>query len=439
MITNLITFLKTDIWKIRLSDITGIKSFFIKQLRVVLLSTRGFDEDKCSLKASALTFYTLLSVVPVLAMAFGIAKGFGFEEMLETQLLSRLQGQEEAVQKIIEFSHALLENTKGGLIAGIGVAILFWTIIKLLGNIEQSFNDIWGIRKSRTMGRKFSDYLSAMLICPLLFIMAGSLTVAVSGQVRIIVSKISVLTVFSPLIFAVLKLLPYGLVWLLFTFAYIFMPNTKVKLGAGLMGGIVAGTFFQVLQWAYISFQIGVAKYNAIYGGFAALPLFLIWLEISWLIVLLGAEISFAHQNVHTYEFEPDSRSVSNAFKMLLSLRIVHLIVKHFQQGAPPLTANDIVEALEVPVRLVHQIMDELASSGIVNEVMQESDRSVGYQPARSIEGITIVSVMEAIAKNGSDDFPLTSSRELEKISHSLESFRHQMTGSSDNICLKDI
>jgi membrane protein len=207
-IARITRFITTDIWRIRADSLTLSQSLIIKPLRVAVLAMRGFDENKCSLKASALTFYTLMSIVPVAAMAFGIAKGFGFEAKLQQQLMGKLQGQEEVIRRIIEFAHKLLEDTKGGLVAGVGIVVLFWTVIKLLGNIEASFNDIWGIQKSRSIARKFSDYLSAMLLCPLLFIVAGSLNVAISGKVAIATRHIEVLRTVGPVIHAGLKCSP---------------------------------------------------------------------------------------------------------------------------------------------------------------------------------------------------------------------------------------
>ncbi len=282
MLSKVINFLKTDIWRIRLKNYPRRKSFFLRQLRIIVLAVRGFAEDKCKFRASALTFYSLLSVVPVIAMMFGIAKGFGLEKRVETELLQKMQGQEEVAKKVIDFANSLLENASGGFIAGVGVAFLFWAIIKVLSNIENSFNDIWGVKKPRTLGRKFSDYLSMMLVCPFLLIMASSATLAISSQIRDIIQQFSVFSAIGPLIMFLLKLLPYCTIWIMFTFVFIFMPNTKVKLRSGFLAGVVAGTIFQITQWVYINFQIGAAKYSAIYGSFAALPLFLLWLQISW-------------------------------------------------------------------------------------------------------------------------------------------------------------
>ena len=212
MISKVIHFITTDIWRIRLKDFSQSKSFFVKQLRILLLVVRGFDEDKCYLKASALTFYSLLSIVPVIAMVFGIAKGFGFQEVLQKDLLEKFPAQEEVLIQVFNFAQSLLENTKGGFVAGIGVVILFWTVIKVLGNIEKSFNDIWGVKKSRTWGRKFSDYLSVMLIGPLLLILSSSTTVFITTQVTFITEKFALLGTISSIIFLALKILPYCMI-----------------------------------------------------------------------------------------------------------------------------------------------------------------------------------------------------------------------------------
>ncbi|HQQ61563.1 MAG TPA: YihY/virulence factor BrkB family protein, partial [Kiritimatiellia bacterium] len=308
---QLVNFFKNDIWRIRSSRLPRGKSFFLNLLRVVILSIRGFDEDKCQLRASALTFYSLISIVPVLAMAFGIAKGFGFEKVLEAQLREKLSGHEEILNNVIAFSHSLLQNTQGGLIAGVGLVMLFWAVLKVLGHIEYSFNDIWGVKQQRSLSRKFADYLSLMLVCPVMLILSGGVTVFITTQVELILEKFAILGGFSPIVFFILEGLPYTMMWGLFTFLYLFMPNTKVRFASAFIAGILAGTIFQAVQWGYITFQVGVVKYNAIYGSFAALPLFLVWLQASWLIVLYGAEFAFAYQNVDTYEYEPDALAAS--------------------------------------------------------------------------------------------------------------------------------
>ncbi len=372
-------------------------------------------------------------------MAFGIAKGFGVQKKLETELLEKMPAQEEVVMNIVNFAHSLLENTKGGVIAGVGVVFIFWTVIKMIGNIETSFNDIWGVKKSRSIGRKFSDYLSIMLLSPLLFTMSSSINVFIASQVKLITQKIALLGTVSSLIFAGLKLLPYCFIWILFTFLYIFMPNTKVTFKAGIIAGIISGTTYQLVQWGYINFQIGVAKYNAIYGSFAALPLFLIWLQISWLVVLFGAEITFAHQNVETYEFESDSLQISNSFKTLLSLRITHLLVHNFYEGEKPATAAQISQALKIPIRLVRQILYELTDSGILSETRDEGNGFIAYQPAKSIDKLTVKYIIDALDKRGTNTVPVAESSELKKLAECLDTFSDTLDKLPANISLKDI
>lgn len=438
MLSKLITFLKTDIWRIRLKSYPRSKSFFLRQLRIIVLAVRGFDEDKCAFRASALTFYSLLSVVPVIAMMFGVAKGFGLEKRVETEILKRMQGQDEVAKRIINFANSLLENASGGFIAGIGVAFLFWSIIKVLSNIEHSFNDIWGVKTPRSIGRKFSDYLSMMLLCPFLLVMASSTTVLISSQVQIIIQKYSVFSALGPVIFLLLKLLPYCTLWITFTFVFIFMPNTKIKLKSGLLAGIVAGTCFQLTQWIYINFQIGAAKYGAIYGSFAALPLFLLWLQVSWLVVLFGAELSFAHQNVETYEFEQDSLSASYSFKKQLSLLVTHLLIKSFCKAEPPLDAEKISHTLEIPIRLVRQILFELVESGILSEVRKDN-KDVAYQPAVDVGKLSIKFIVESLENRGISNIPVGKTEELDKLSSCLKTFAADIEKSPANVLLKDL
>jgi membrane protein len=440
-ITRAVKFMTTDIWRVRLEDLPFGKSFLIKQLRIIILTLRGFDENKCFLRASSLTFYTLLSIVPVAAMLFGIAKGFGFEKMLRKELFERFAGeaQQEVLTKVIEFAESMLQATKGGLIAGIGLVILFWSVIKVLSYIETSLNDIWEIKENRTWGRKFSDYLAVMIISPLLIIVSSSATVFITSQITQLTNQIKLLGMISPLIFLSFKLIPYVLIWILFSVIYILMPNTKVTLKAGIAAGIIAGTIFQIVQWGYISFQVGAARYNAIYGSFAALPLFLMWVQISWWVVLFGAELSFASQNVGTYEYEPDSSKVSHAFKKLVTLQVAHLLIRNFSGCEPPLTDSQISMRLEMPIRLLHQILYDLVESGLFIETRTKDDNTFGYQPACDINKLTIKSILEAIERHGTDDIPVAQTEELAVLSDSLKQFNQEMGNSPANKLLKDI
>ncbi|MDD5064496.1 MAG: YihY/virulence factor BrkB family protein [Phycisphaerae bacterium] len=439
MFAKLMNFVKRDIWRIRLKDHPRSKSFAIRLIRIIVLAFRGFDENKCRFRASALTFYSLLSIVPVIALMFGIAKGFGLQERMASQILEKMKGHEEVANRIIAFANSLLDRASGGVVAGIGVVFLFWTIISLLGSVEGSFNDIWGVVKPRTFGRKFSDYLITMLVCPILLVVAGGVTVFLCGQIQTIIEKIPVLRNFGPVFWYVMKLLPYITVWVSFTFIFIFMPNTKVRFVSGLIAGIVAGALFQFVQWAYVNFQVQITTRYAIYGSFAALPLFLLWLQMSWLIVLFGAEVSFAHQNVETYEFEPDCLSVSKLFKKQLSLLIVQRSVKKFCNAEKPVDARWFSHELEIPIRLVRQILYELSEAGVLSEVGNGKYNEFAYQPAVDVEKITIKFVIDRLEQYGTTDIPVAKVSELDKLSNCLRQFGETIEKSPANVLLKDL
>ncbi len=442
MVSRIIYFFRTGIWEIRLKDLSPLKAFFIKYLRIILLASRGFIRDNCQKTTSVLTYYSLLNIVPVVAVAFAIAKGFGLEKLIEKQILQmadKANWQADVTNQIISFSHKLLEQAKGGLIAGIGVVLLFWTVISILGKIEESLNDIWEVGKSRTLVRKFSDYIAMMVFTPVLFIISSSTTVLVASQVKVIVNKIALLGVFSSVIFFLLNLLPYVSIWVLLTMLYILMPNTRIPLKSAILGGIAAGTITQIVQWLYIKFQIGAASYGAIYGSFAALPLFLAMLQMSWMIFLFGAEIAYANEHYETFGFHPDYSGMSVSSKKLLMLRIFHLLTKKFSLGEKPSSVSQIAHALEIPVRLVRQFLHELSDVGLVVETAKGIKGEVAFQPGRTIENITVKFALDEYEKYGTTKIPDYQSDEAVKISNYLKDISETIEKSPANVRLKEI
>jgi membrane protein len=432
-------FVQEDVWKTPLHDKSKRYSFLIHQIRTILLAIRGFMDDRVSLRASALTYYTLLSMVPIAAMAFGVAIGFGFDNKMEEFIIANFKGQEEVMNRIIDMSYNVLEGVEGGLLAGIGLVVLIWSVMQVLTNIENSFNAIWQIKKPRTFFRKLSDYLSIMMFAPVLIILSSSLSVYISTRIESVAQNIEVIQTVSPFVDSALKLLPYTLVWLLFTLIYMIMPNTKVKFKYALIAGIIAGTIFQVTQWGYIHFQVGVSKYSTLYGTFAALPLFLAWLQISWLIVLLGAEISFAYQNVEKYEFEAGSLNISNHDKRLVSLFLMRNIIKNFQEGKESLTSTHLSQELGIPMRLVRDLMFNLVKSNLVNETLTISPRENGYQPAIDINLIDIKFVLDRLDAIGTDQVTVNESESWLRLANVHEELINSMKASDSNVLLKDI
>ncbi len=444
MLREIKHFFNTTLWSVALSTKSGRQRMWIKLLRVLALAVRGFREDKIGLRSSALTVFSLLAVVPVVALAFGIAKGFGLKSYLEEQIKLyvsglNMTGQEEVLDRIIDFANSFLDNTSGGIIAGIGLIILLWSVFKVFSNIEGSFNAIWQIRKSRSWFRKFSDYFSLMLIGPVVVIISSSALVFIRTQLEQIASEMNVISFFEPVLLFLVQLIPYVLIWLFFTFLYVFMPNTRVRFRSGFIGALVAGTAFVIVQHVFINFQIGVSRYNAIYGSFAALPLFIIGLQISWLIVLLGAEISFADQNLEQYEFESDIENMSVYSKKMIALIITHLLVKNFVKAEKPLTAEEISHQLKIPIRLVRKMLFELVDCRILSEIVSPNTKERAYQPGQDPDNLTISFVIEKLEHSGKEGMIHFREPSQEKIRKIVEDFSEKTKDTEATMLLKDL
>ena len=393
----MIRFFKTTIWTIRLADHTPVTRGMIKTARIAILSFRYFLKNNCMLRASALTYYTLLSIIPVAALAFAIAKGFGLYAKLEEWLRNTLADKPEIANKIIEFATTLLDSAKGGVIAGFGAIALLIITVRLMMQIENSLNDIWGVKTGRTIIRKISDYLSIVLLCPLLIIVSTGITVYATMRLSSMVKDFPGISDSMMVLLALSsKALPFVMTWLVFTFVYIFIPNTKVKILPALTGGLIGGLLYYVVQTLYLAAQFTVAKYNAIYGSFAALPLFLIWLQMSWTFILLGAEIAFSCQNVSSYEGTPGEGDVGLTRKNIYAIKIMRLCAVAFKSKLTPMTDVEISRRLEIPVRTTRLILYELTCVRLLSKVILD-DHIETYQAAVPPETLTPVTVIRAL------------------------------------------
>lgn len=401
-----------------------------------MLAIKGFNEDNCLLKASALTYYTLFSIVPVIALAFAIAKGFGYQEDLKRQILEKFSDQQDILTQSFGYADKMLANTQGGLIAGIGIVLLLWAVMKLLGSIENSFNEIWEIKRDRTWVRKITDYLSIMLIAPICLVLSGAITVGIKTSIEAVSSTYVSL---SPIAYILLKLLAFSLIWAIFTFIYIALPNTKVNFKAGAMGALVAAILFELLQWVYLASQVGVAQYNAIYGSFAALPLFLIWVQYSWYVMLFGSELAFANQNVDHYELENDITNISDRYKRVIALLIANYVVKNFNEGKPALTAIQIAKKLDLPVRLARAIINEFTEVGIFSEVRTGTEKETGYQPGISDTKLTVKFIIDKLDEKGVNQLPIEDSKELAIVNSLMKDMDDVLNTTKGNMPVKDL
>lgn len=438
-IKNKIKYLTEDIWRVPLGDLPKRQSFLVREVRILVLAFKGFREDKVQLRASALTFNTLLSIIPVAAIAFGIAQSFGFKQRLEVEIRNALVGHEEVMNWILNTTENFLSSSSGGFIAGIGLLILFWSVMQVLNHIEKSFNHIWQIKKARPWVRKFADYLSIMVVAPLFLVVSGSATVYLNTTMNNISEQAAVLSTIKPALIFLFKFIPYVIMWLVLTMLYMVMPNTRVKFKSAFVAGVIAGTIFQLVQLLYINSQIGVSKYSAIYGSFAAFPLFIVWMQISWLIVLMGAEISFANQNVNRYEFEYESLSINSYQKRILTLMIMNIIVKRFLSGDSPVSASHLSRTMQVPVRLAREILYNLNNAGLITEINIDKPRDRLYQPAMDTSRLKVDYVLAKIDRSGGEDIPVKKTNEYRKITELVNDFGKKVSESSSNILIGDI
>jgi membrane protein len=444
--TNLISWVLTQIkrindtiWHTPLSEISKGKTFVIKQLRIIMIAAKGFSNDKVQLRASALTYYSLLSVIPVVAIAFAIAKGFSLDQNLEEMITKEFASHQEVLNWLLQSARSALDQTRGGYLAGVGMVILFWSVMALLNHIENSFNHIWQIRSSRPWYRKFTDYLTIMLIAPVFIILSGSITVFVSTYLTEFISKAAILEYFKPLVTFLVKIAPYILTWVALTVLFMIMPNTKVKFMPAMISGIIAGTAVQILQWFYIDLQFGITKLSAIYGSFAAIPLFILWLQYTWLIILLGAELAFANQNISNYEFESEALNVSNFQKRALVLMIMHMIISKFAVGERPISAESIATQLKIPVRLVREILQDLSSVSLVSVIHENDRKERQYQPALDINKLSVSYVFSKMDKHGNENITVNKNKDYDKVFSMLEKFERLVAKSDSNILIKDL
>lgn len=428
-------FFSYDIWRLTEEEVSGVRHYLMNIAKTLILSVRFFLNDRLQEKASALTYNTMLAIVPVLALLLAVSRGFGFQNVLEQQLLEFFPGQEKLITFTFEFVDNYLQQAKSGVIVGVGLIFLVWAVISLISNIETVFNNIWQVKRSRNILRKVTDYTSMVLVIPILIIASSGMSLFVSTSINLPYFQF----IFDPIIMTVVQIAPYVITCLLFTVVYMAIPNTRVKFLNALWAGLVAGIAFQVFQYFYINGQIWVSKYNAIYGSFAALPLLLLWVQLSWLICLFGAEMAYASQNIRNFNFEQDSKNISRRYYDFILLLIATIVVKRFQKQLPPLTTEEISNNYQIPSKLAAQIIGRLVDIGILSEVVNDNDRIHAWQPAMDIHQITVGLVMQRLDVQGSEDFKVDRDFQFSQEWEVLVNCRQEQMNKANTILLMDL
>lgn len=374
----------------------------INTVKTLSLSVSSFLNTDLQTKACAMAFRTMLALVPALALIFAIGRGFGFQHILEDELFGLFPGQRDAIGESLKYVDSYLNSATEGMFVGVGLVFLLYTMISLLSSVEDTFNGIWGIKNSRSVWRQITDYTAMLLILPVLMICASGLTFFMSNTLQSVFN----FPFMTPLIGIILKAASWVFIWLFFAAAYLLIPNTKVRLTNALIAGVFAGTGFMILQWLFVSGQIYVTRYNAIYGSFAFFPLLLIWLQLTWIVCLSGAVLCYSSQNIFQFSFSNEIKAISANYHRKVSVAIASVIVQAYTRGDTPPSVGDISRRYGIPVRLVGEIIDELQNAHIVNRVVIDEKRELyGFAPAMPVETLSVGKLLTLLANQGRKNF----------------------------------
>ncbi len=433
MIKQLIKFITTGIWELDENKYKSrSKRWAVRQFKILTITAKGFGAHTLNIRSAALTFYALMAIVPIAAVVFGVVKGFGIDQKFIESLHTSMPQYNTLIDYVIEFADNLIQRTKGGWLMGVGSVVFLWAIIKVFSNIESSFNHIWEVHKSRSLARKMSDYLTIIFIAPLLWVASNSLSIYLKSTIAYYTGNTVIEFLYTVASFIA--------AWFMFTFVYKMMPNTKVKFSCALNAGIIAGTIFQIFQIVYLYIQSEVSAYNAIYGSFAALPLFLIWMQASWQILLFGTELSYAYQNIYSYEKELEVGEINYRTRTKVMVSVMCEVIKHFKQNKGAISPETIASNLEMSSRLVFDVIFELDKANLICAVKDDSEDKISkYIPARDINTIRISDVIMAIQEQGKDISEIACCDNVNKISVQIKSLEDTMEDSIQNKLLIDL
>lgn len=432
MIKRLLHFLTEGIFRLREEEVDSrFLRWALRQYKLLYYTARGVIEHDTLTRSASLTFYTLMSIVPLAALIFAVMKGFGMAEHLTRELHHALPQFPEFINYIVGFANNALARTRGGLLATFSVLALFWAVMKVFSSIEAAFNNIWEVKRSRGFARQFSDYIAVVVIVPVLWISSNAVAHYLHQWLGI--NDSTFYHIWSNGVSLVL-------IWVMFTFVYMVLPNTKVRFTSALTASLVCGTAFLVFQWVYVYLQSAMSSYNAIYGSFAALPLFLIWLQTSWQIVLFGGELAFAYQNISKFEQERESLRISHDNRRKVMLATMLVITRSFSSEQGPVSSEQISHQLKLPIRIVRDVIFELEQAGLILQTKgNEDDKIAYYVPAKDVHCLTLYDAITTIEQHGEQGVEILESDEVRSVAERLDAIKQEAIDSPNNQLFTDI
>lgn len=412
------------------------KKMSVRIIKTINLTVQSFLNRDLQIKSMAITYQTVFAMVPALALLLAISKGFGFQEIVQNELYTYFPSQSKAIAAALKFVDSYLAEASSGVIVGIGIIVLLWTLISLLSNIEDAFNNIWDLKSGRNIIQKVRDYIAIFLLIPILMILSSGISIFMSSTILAVVP----FGFMTPFVNFLLEFIPVVLCWAAFTLCFWLIPNTKVQFKYAAISGIFSAVAFEVLQLLFLGGQLYVAKYNAIYGSFSFAMLLLIWLQLSWLLLLAGCGLTYAMQNVFSYNFFDNITSVSLDYYRKVLLIMTAVIYRRFHKKMTAPTRNSLSLTYGLPISLVSSIADKLIKSGLVqSNIGKEGAEEPGLIPTTDTDAITVKDVVKMVENEGKSDFipefETTYANALEQI----DEIAKRMYEASGDLLIRDV
>ena len=411
-ISQIAGFLRYDMWRRTSTELdTWYKRLGYLVIRTIVLVVRGFTSKNLNDQAKALTYSLIFAVVPILAMIVAVAKGFGVADVIEQQLNASFLGETNMVPTIMSMVDRYLETAQGGVFIGIGILILLWAIYSFFQSVETAFNRIWNVKKSRSILRQATTYIAIVVLIPVLIVCSAGIDIFVHTAVENTVHNAALHELFHT---SGVQVLQFVLCWLLFTIMYVAIPNTKVRFMSALIPGVLMGTLFQLLQMLSVYLITLLSRTSIVYGAFASIPILMTWLQWTSLLILIGAEMSYAIQNNEEFEYEQDLNVMSRRYKDFIMLYLLSIIIKRFENDEAPLTAHELAIRDHLPIRVVNRLLSRMVETGVLTEVYQEETQEKRFQPALDTHKISIGMVLDRIDAQGAEEFLTSPTPEMQ-------------------------
>lgn len=377
------------------------KRWLYRFLQTIILVARGFKDQVLVVRANSLSFALLFAFIPMMALIYAIARGFGFEEIVKSTISSSFLAEANVATVLLEWIERYLETARDGWFLGIGLIVLIWAVYAFFNMLENSFNSIWNVKQSRSFARRMTNYVMTLLLVPVLVVVTSGISIFLNSTEVLA----SVLDGIVPIRKFMLRFLPFVATTGVFTWIFIAIPNTKVKFSSAIIPGILMGLLYQVVQALSMYLVVLFTRMSFVYGAFSAIPLVLIWLNITCWLLLIGAELAFAIQNNDMFAYEKDLKAMSRRYKDYVMLYLLSVIIRRFEAGEAPQTAQDMAADNQLPIRLVQQLLSRLEETVIVRRVYIEDEEEHAFIPALDTKAITVEMVIGRISAQGTEEF----------------------------------